>query len=54
METKRTGRPPLPESERAKLRSIRLTDEHWEKLQRLGMDWLRRQIVKAKEPEEEK
>lgn len=43
------GRPPLTDSERAKLRSIRLTDAHWAKLQLLGMDWLREQIDKAKE-----
>ena len=49
MKDSKPGRPPLTDSERAKLRSIRLTDAHWAKLQRLGMDWLRKQIEKAKE-----
>lgn len=43
------GRPPLTDSERAKPRAIRLTDEHYAKLKRLGMDWLRKQIEKARE-----
>lgn len=46
------GRPPLTDSERAKPRAIRLTDEHYAKLKRLGMDWLRKQIERAKEPKE--
>ena len=42
----RLGRPPLPDSERAKTRAIRLTDADYAELQRRGMDalreWLRR------------
>ena len=41
------GRPPLaadtPRSDK-KVRSVRLSDEHWEKLKRLGTDWLERAI----------
>lgn len=47
------GRPPLDDSERAKPRAIRLTDEHYAKLKRLGMDWLRKQIEKAREKKDE-
>jgi hypothetical protein len=44
------GRPPLPPEERsdAKPRSVRLDEARWEKLKRLGTDWLERQIDKAK------
>lgn len=50
-EPKRIGRPPgtgLPPEQRTKPRSVRLTDAQWEKLKRLGSDWLQRQIDKAK------
>lgn len=48
----RIGRPPLDPAERsdAKPRSIRLGDERWQKLQRLGRAWLERQIDRAKLP----
>lgn len=49
MADSKRGRPPLTDSERAKPRAIRLTDEHYAKLKRLGVDWLREQIDKAKE-----
>jgi hypothetical protein len=48
------GRPELPEDERTKTRSVRLNDARWDKLKRLGMDWLARAIDRAKEPTESK
>lgn len=36
------GRPPLPDSERAKTRAIRLSDADYAELQRRGVDALRR------------
>lgn len=45
------GRKPLPPDEQTKPRSVRLTDARWEKLKRLGSDWLAKQIDKAKEPD---
>lgn len=53
MTDNKLGRPPLDDSERAKPRAIRLTDEHYAKLKRLGMDWLRKQIEKAREPKDD-
>lgn len=47
---RRPGRPELPDDEKAKTRSLRLNDARWEKLKRLGMDWLARAIDRAKEP----
>jgi hypothetical protein len=44
------GRKPLPVDEQTKPRSVRLTDARWEKLKRLGSEWLAKQIDKAKEP----
>lgn len=44
------GRPALPDNELAKTRAIRLSDAHYAKLKHLGMDWLRQQIDRAKEP----
>lgn len=42
----KVGRPPLPNSERAKPRAIRLTDADYAELRRRGLDalreWLRR------------
>jgi hypothetical protein len=34
-----------------KPRSVRLNDARWEKLKRLGAEWLAKQIDKAKEPQ---
>ena len=45
------GRPELPADEKTKPRTIRLNDERWEKLQRLGRDWLEPAIDRAKEPD---
>lgn len=45
------GRKPLPAEEATKPRSVRLNDVRWEKLKRLGAEWLARQIDKAKEPQ---
>ena len=44
------GRKALPPEEATKPRSVRLNDARWEKLKRLGADWLAKQIDKAKEP----
>ncbi|WP_133167828.1 hypothetical protein [Burkholderia gladioli] len=51
---KRRGRPALaPDAPRSdkRPRSIRLGDDRWAKLQRLGIDWLEKSIDRAKEPE---
>lgn len=48
---KRRGRPPLPaDAPRSdkRHRSIRLGDTDWEKLKRLGMQWLEQQLARAK------
>lgn len=50
--SKRIGRPPLPpDAQRSdkRPRSVRLSDEQWEKLKRLGTDWLERSIEQARE-----
>jgi len=48
------GRPPLsadePRSDK-RPRSVRLDGERWEKLRRLGTEWLERAIDRAREPE---
>lgn len=52
-EPKPRGRPPtLTPEEKTQPRTIRLTDGRWEKLRRLGSQWLARAIDKAKEPKE--
>ena len=51
-EPKRRGRPPLsPDAPRSdkQARSVRLSDEHWAKLKRLGIGWLERAIERARE-----
>lgn len=50
---KRLGRPPLPPEQRktTPVRSIRIDDERWAKLQRLGREWLERAIDRARETE---
>lgn len=47
---KRLGRPPKAPGERATtpVRSVRLDDARWAKLQRLGRAWLERAIDRAK------
>lgn len=49
-EPKRRGRPPLPPEQRREtpVRSVRLDDARWAKLQRLGREWLERAIDRAK------
>lgn len=53
---KRRGRPPgtggprLAPEDATKPRSVRLTDARWEKLKRLGSDWLAHKIDQAQEP----
>lgn len=51
--TKRPGRPALPPEQKAVPGSVRLTPTRWEKLRRLGSDWLNKAIDKAKEPSNE-
>jgi hypothetical protein len=54
-QSKRRGRPPgstgprLAPEDATKPRSVRLNDARWEKLKRLGTDWLARQIDRARE-----
>lgn len=44
------GRPEVPQDERLRVGSIRLTEAQWAKLARLGgAEWLRRKINAAKE-----
>jgi hypothetical protein len=53
---KRRGRPPgtvgprLSPEDSTEPRSVRLNDERWAKLRRLGRDWLEGVIDRAKEP----
>lgn len=53
---KRRGRPPgtggprLAPEDSTKPRSVRLTAARWEKLKRLGSDWLAHKIDQAQEP----
>lgn len=45
------GRPPVPEAERLRIGTIRLTQAQWDKLAELGgVDWLRKRINAAKTP----
>jgi len=50
---KKLGRPPLPPEQRRQtpVRSVRLDDARWAKLQRLGRGWLERAIDRARKPE---
>jgi hypothetical protein len=43
------GRKPSPPDDATKPRSIRLNNARWEKLKRLGSEWLAKAIDKAKE-----
>jgi hypothetical protein len=55
-ELKRMGRPPgtvTPPEEQRKVRSIRLNDARWCKLQQLGPAWLEKAIDRAKSPKAE-
>lgn len=45
-----TGGPRLAPEDATKPRSVRLNDERWEKLKRLGSDWLAGAIDLAEEP----
>lgn len=47
------GRKALPAEEATKPRSVRLNDARWDKLKRLGMAWLEKQVDKAKEPSDD-
>ena len=43
------GRPPVPEAERLRIGTIRLTQAQWDKLAALGgVDWIRKKIDAAK------
>lgn len=49
------GRPLLPAGASCRdkrPRTVRLDDEHWEKLRRLGTDWLERAMDRAREPDD--
>lgn len=46
------GRKALPPEEKAIPGSVRLTPARWQKLRRLGSEWLNRVIDRAKLPEE--
>jgi hypothetical protein len=50
--SKKPGRPALPPEEKAVPGSVRLTPARWQKLRKLGADWLSRAIDRAKEPQE--
>lgn len=45
------GRKARPPDKATKPRSVRLNDARWEKLKRLGSEWLAKQIDKATEPQ---
>lgn len=45
---KRRGRPPAAAEDRRKVRTLRLDDARWHKLQQLGREWLERAIDRAK------
>lgn len=44
---KRRGRPAAPPEQRREVRSIRLNDAHWKRLQELGGYWLEFQLDRA-------
>lgn len=44
------GRPPIPDEDKLVQRSIRLKQKHWDKIDALGLDWLRKLIERAKPP----
>ena len=47
---KQEGRPPLQEGTQSMVLTIRVTPEQHAKFKRLGADWLRKAINRAKEP----
>lgn len=49
-EGKKRGRPAMPTELKGRVRTVRLTDERWEKLRRLGSQWLNNAIDKARPP----
>lgn len=46
------GRKPLPPEEQTKPRSVRLNETRWDKLKKLGSEWLNQAIDKAKLPDQ--
>lgn len=47
--TRPQGRPPVPEAERLRIGTIRLTQAQWDKLAALGgVEWLRKKIDSSK------
>jgi len=42
------GRPAAPAAESRRVRAVRLNDARWEKLRRLGSEWLERAIDRAR------
>ena len=47
-DTKKRGRPPTRPEDKLEQRTIRLKPSAWEKIDRLGMEWLRKLIERAK------
>lgn len=47
-EPKKRGRPPTRPEDRLLQRTVRLKPSTWEKIDRLGMEWLRKLIERAK------
>ena len=45
------GRKPLPPEEKTQPHSVRHTDARWDKLKKLGSEWLNKRIDKAKLPD---
>lgn len=52
-EKRSRGRPAKPADELLSIRSVRLSDAQWAKVQLHGMDWLRKLIDRAKPPKAE-
>ena len=42
------GRPPKPEDEKLIRRAMYLTEKQWDKVDAMGLDWLRKLIERAK------
>ena len=49
-EIKKRGRPPTRPEDRLLQRTVRLKPSAWDKIDRMGMEWLRKLIDRAKPP----
>ena len=49
-EKKRIGRPPVPDDEKLKQRSVRMKERQWAKVDLYGQEWLRLVVDRAKPP----